>query len=177
MPSTQTVIEALSLLAPVGQALLVLAALSCVPGLSFLRRFMQRYALAWMFVVALVAMSGSLYLSDIANIDPCKLCWLQRICMYPIVALTAVALWKRDPNVAWYVLPLAVVGAGIAGWHYGEHVWTAFHPADPTVPCSLDGVSCAKPPYWHFGYVTIPLMALTAFALELVGCAWLLRRR
>jgi len=97
--------------------------------------------------------------------------------MYPLVAITAVGMWRRGRNVTYYVLPLCLIGGAIAAWHYGEHVWTATHPADPTTPCSLDGISCAVPPFWHFGYVTIPPMALTAFALEFVGCAWLLKKR
>jgi len=166
-----------SVLTVVGQAILVLIALSYLPGLSILRRAWERDALWCMFVVSLVAMAGSLFFSEVAGIVPCVLCWYQRIAMYPIVAVTAVGLWRRDPNASWYVLPLCIVGGAIAAWHYGEHVWTALHPHDPSVPCSLDGISCAVPPFVHFGYVTIPLMALTAFALNAVGCAWLLRRR
>lgn len=36
---------------------------------------------AW--VVACVATLGSLYLSEILGYEPCKLCWFQRILMYP----------------------------------------------------------------------------------------------
>ncbi len=170
-------IYALSAAAVVGQVLLLVIALSYVRGLAFLRRFIERDALMWMFVVSLTCTLGSLFLSDVAGIEPCKLCWYQRIAMYPIVVLTAIGLWRRDANVAWYILPLSLIGASIAGWHYGEHVWTLTHPADPTVPCSFDGISCAVPPYWHFGYVSVPLMALTGFALNAVGCFWLLRRK
>ena len=31
-----------------------------------------------------VAMAGSLYFSESANFVPCKLCWFQRIAMYPL---------------------------------------------------------------------------------------------
>ena len=171
------VIFSFSVLTLVGQGILVLIAASYVPGASRIRGFLERNALAWMFVVALAATGGSLFFSEVAGIEPCVLCWYQRIAMYPLVAITAVGLWRRDPNAAWYVLPLCLIGGSIAAWHYGEHVWTALYPHDPTTPCSLDGISCAVPPFWHLGYVTIPLMALTAFALELVGCAWLLRKR
>lgn len=171
------VIYGLSILAVIGQGILAVIALSYLPGCAFLRASIERRALLWMFAVALACMLGSLFLSDIAGIEPCKLCWYQRIAMYPVVVLTAVGLWRRDTGVAWYALPLCVVGGTIAAWHYGEHVWTVLHPADPTVPCSFDGISCALPPYWHFGYVSVPLMALTGFALNAVGCLWLLRRK
>jgi hypothetical protein len=45
--------------------------------------------LAW--VVATVTTLGSLYFSEIADFVPCKLCWYQRICMYPLVVILGVA--------------------------------------------------------------------------------------
>lgn len=176
MSFNDLVIDGMSALTIVGQLLLLAIALSYAPGMEFLRRGIERNVLAWMFVVALVATSGSLFLSEIAGIEPCVLCWYQRIAMYPIVALSAVGLWKRDRGAAFYALPLCIIGGAIAAWHYSEHVRTALFPAAPTEPCSLDGISCAIPPYWHLGYITIPLMALTAFALIAVGCAWLMRK-
>ena len=46
--------------------------------------------------VAAVCMAGSLYLSEVANFPPCKLCWYQRICMYPLVPLLLAAALRRD---------------------------------------------------------------------------------
>lgn len=171
------VIYGFSSVTVIGQALLVLAVVSYVPGLSLVRGFMERRVLTWMFVIALTATAGSLFFSEIAGIEPCKLCWLQRIFMYPQAIILLVAVVTSDQRVWRYVLPLSLVGGAIAGWHYGENVWTVLHPADPTTPCSLDGISCAVPPFVHFGYVTIPLMAFTAFALECFGCAWLLKAK
>ena len=177
MDFTDIVIDGLSAVTILAHALLLLIAVSYLPGRAGMRAFMERRALAWMFVVSLVATLGSLFLSEIAGITPCLLCWYQRIAMYPIAVLTAMALWRRDPNVAWYVLPLCAIGGAIAAWHYGMHVRTELFPPDATVPCGIDGESCAVPPYWHLGYVTIPLMAFTAFALNAIGCAWLLKKR
>src|SRR5688572_18615670 len=46
------------------------------------------------FGVALVATVGSLYLSEVANFTPCKLCWYQRIAMYPMVPVLGMAAWR-----------------------------------------------------------------------------------
>ena len=45
------------------------------------------------FVVATVATLGSLYLSEVAHFVPSRLCWYQRIAMYPLslILLTALA--------------------------------------------------------------------------------------
>ncbi|MCY1049725.1 disulfide bond formation protein B, partial [Mammaliicoccus sciuri] len=45
----------------------------------------QQYALFISWVIALVAMLGSLYFSEIRQFVPCTMCWYQRICMYPLV--------------------------------------------------------------------------------------------
>lgn len=177
MPFNDLVIEGFSALTILGHALLVLILVSFIPGLSGLRLFITRRTLVWMFIVALFATLGSLFFSEIADIVPCRLCWFQRIFMYPQTVLLFFALLWRDQRIVRYILPLCIIGGAIAAWHYGEHVWTAFHPADPSVPCSLDGISCAVPPFWHFGYVTIPLMALTAFVLNAVGSIAVLRQR
>lgn len=54
--------------------------------------------------VALVATLGSLYLSEIANFPPCRLCWYQRIAMYALVPILAAAPYlvavKADGTVA-----------------------------------------------------------------------------
>ncbi|MFQ5409937.1 MAG: disulfide bond formation protein B, partial [Anaerolineales bacterium] len=42
--------------------------------------------------VALSAMLGSLYFSEVAGFVPCKLCWYQRILMYPLTLITLVGI-------------------------------------------------------------------------------------
>ena len=42
-------------------------------------------ALGMAFVVASLATVGSLYFSEVAHFEPCRLCWYQRIVMYPLV--------------------------------------------------------------------------------------------
>lgn len=114
------------------------------------------------FLVALVATLGSLFYSDVAGFEPCKLCWYQRILMYPQVILFGLALWKRDHGVWLYSLTLSVIGAAIAGYHYLLQLGIA-----PSLPCSAVGysASCAQRFVMTFGYITIPVMALTAFVL------------
>lgn len=48
---------------------------------------------AW--AISLIATSGSLYLSEIMKYEPCILCWYQRIFMYPLVIILAVAIIKK----------------------------------------------------------------------------------
>ena len=67
--------------------------------------------------VALAATLGSLYLSDIVHLIPCKLCWYQRIAMYPIALIALMAAWRKDGAARIYIVALAVIGAGVSIWH------------------------------------------------------------
>jgi disulfide bond formation protein DsbB len=112
------------------------------------------------FAVALTTTLGSLYLSEVAKFPPCPLCWYQRICMYPNVALFAVAWWRRDRDVRFYVLPLVVVGAAIATYHY---LLERF-PDSVSSVCSTD-VPCETVWVWKFHFLSIPGMAWVGFLL------------
>lgn len=120
------------------------------------------HALALGFAVAAVAMAGSLYFSEIAHFTPCKLCWYQRICMYPLVPVLGISAWRRDRGVRPYAAALAVIGLVIAGYHILVERFPTLESSacDPTNPCTLIWVK-------RFGYLTIPTMAFSGFALIL----------
>ena len=51
-------------------------------------KFFLDNGILFAFLIALVSMLGSLYFSEIARLEPCELCWFQRIFMYPQVIIT-----------------------------------------------------------------------------------------
>ncbi|HEX6422601.1 MAG TPA: disulfide bond formation protein B [Acidimicrobiales bacterium] len=110
--------------------------------------------------VAIVATLGSLYYSEVADFPPCRLCWFQRIGMYPLALILAVAAWRRDRQVRWYALPLAVVGGAVSIYHIVIERYPSLESGacELTNPCSTIWVE-------EFGYLTIPTMALSGFAL------------
>ncbi len=116
------------------------------------------------WVVALVATLGSLYFSQILHWSPCVLCWYQRIFMYPIVLIGMMGYLRRDWSWYWYVLPLAVVGWVFAFYHNLLR-WGILPET-----CSATGSSCLQGTPW-FGFITIPLLSLTAFTIILI-CIW-----
>ena len=119
-------------------------------------------------VVSIVATSGSLFFSEVLHFEPCKLCWFQRISMYPQVVLFAVALWVREYRaIIRSSAILSGIGAVIAIFHYTLQM--SSNPAiTDLAPCSLYGGSCTEYYILQFGYITIPMMALTAFTLILL---------
>ncbi|MDO8482527.1 MAG: disulfide bond formation protein B [bacterium] len=118
------------------------------------------------FLVTAGATAVSLIYSDIIGYEPCKLCWVQRVFLYPQVIILGLVLWKKTRDSEVYCLALSIIGAVIAAYHfYGQ----SFNP-DALPACDVaGGASCALRFFVEFGYVTIPLMSLTAFLLIIVS--------
>ncbi|MFB6199391.1 MAG: disulfide bond formation protein B [Candidatus Nanohaloarchaea archaeon] len=110
-------------------------------------------------LTALTATTGSLYLSNVLGWTPCRLCWFQRIFMYPLVVLLTVSLLLDRKDVQDFVIPMTLVGLPISIYHYLVQRVEQFHSAG----CSILQVSCQTEYTFHYGYITIPLMAATAF--------------
>ncbi|WP_379127073.1 disulfide oxidoreductase [Paenibacillus sp. sgz500958] len=125
--------------------------------ISFCRR--NCLYLAWF--VCLIAVAGSLYLSEVLHYEPCRLCWYQRIFMYPQLILLGIATYRNDKKIIPYVLPLSVIGGSISIYHYAEQKIPAM---SKILPCTI-GVPCNKDYLNFFGFITIPLLALIAFVL------------
>jgi hypothetical protein len=119
------------------------------------------------FVVATLATLGSLYFSEVAHFEPCRLCWYQRIAMYPLVVILGVAAVRRDPAVRRYAVPIAVIGALIATYHYALEwlPWLDTGACSATTPCTI---------VWfrEFGFISLPYLALSAFLL-ILALVWL----
>lgn len=113
---------------------------------------------AWL--IAAVATAGSLFFSQVMEFAPCELCWYQRICLFPLVVLLARGLFPLDPGVVRYALPLAGLGGLIAAYHV--LVYEGVIP-ESLRPCAR-GVSCREEYIELAGFISIPLMALLAFA-------------
>ena len=117
-------------------------------------------AAIWLaFVVALTSTLGSLYFSEVADFIPCKLCWFQRIAMYPLSAILLVGAIRGDRGVRWYVAPIAVIGAGIAGYHY----LIEWRPELDSGACDLFGPTCTDVWFREFGFISLALMSLVGF--------------
>lgn len=124
--------------------------------------------LAWL--VAAVATGGSLIYSGWIHFVPCRLCWYQRIAMYPLSVILLVGALRKELVVRYYALPLSLGGALTSAWHY----LTQLNPSleggscDPNNPCSLKYVDV-------FGFVSIPFMAGCGFILISVLLAFYMR--
>jgi len=116
-----------------------------------------RLWLAW--IVAATSTFGSLYFSEIENLAPCKLCWYQRIAMYPLAVILLVGALRKDQGVRHYALPLAVIGLGISVYHY----LIEWNPQWETGSCDLSA-PCTTPYFREFDFVSLSFMAMCGFA-------------
>jgi disulfide bond formation protein DsbB len=125
-----------------------------------LKIFLQKYGAYLAFLVALTAMLGSLYFSEVAGFVPCTFCWYQRILMYPLTIITLVGIIEQDEFLFNYVLPLSIIGIGFSSYHYLLQlgIFGLSNGCTIGIPCNLRYVN-------YFGFITIPFMALTAFIL------------
>lgn len=128
-------------------------------------------AAIWMaWTVAAVATAGSLFYSGVIDFLPCRLCWYQRIAMYPMAAILLVGAIRRDLAVKYYALPLSLGGLAISAWHYLTQTFPSLEGSscDPTNPCSSKYVDV-------FGFVSIPFMAGVGFIVISVLLAFYVR--
>lgn len=140
-------------------------------GLLRAEKLLRSYYRETAFALALFATSGSLYMSEIMEWTPCRLCWYQRVFMYPLVFIIPTAVVGDRHDVREYVLPLSLTGAAIAIYHYMIERIDQFDSAG----CSVYEVSCSTTHTFHFGYVTVSFMAFTAF-LGITLLMWLFSR-
>lgn len=164
---TMELVTSVLALVAAGGALLLLLARVLAPHVPLAARAgaavtAQRQALT--LAVAGVSTLGSLYFSEFADYVPCRLCWFQRIAMYPIALIALVALIRRDAGARWYTVPLATIGLAISTYHYLIERGVV---AD-SESCALFGPSCADVWFEQFGFVTLAFMALAGFVAIIV---------
>lgn len=166
MDLTEVTNLVLSTLTVTGQIIILTIVLSLVfkkrPHSKAISKVINIYGYKMAFLVALLATLGSLFYSEVVGYDPCKLCWFQRVFMYPQVILIGLAIWKKDKNLFLYTGTLSILGGIISIYHY--LIQTRITPA---YFCAIapGEVDCAQRVAVQFGYITIPLMCLTAFVM------------
>ena len=100
--------------------------------------------------------------------------------MYPLTITLGMAIRRKDRNVAYYVLPLTILGMTIALYHYLLQM-TPLKEITP-VKCNAYG-PCSEVRALVFGpvtlpyFVTIPFLSLTAFAVITIMMVILLKSK
>ncbi len=126
-----------------------------------MRLLVSRFGLLGIFLFSTFAIIGTLYFQYFVHLNPCVLCWWQRVFMYPIPMLSFIALLKgkRLDDIADYVIALAFFGGAFSLYQHFLQIL----PAGSLIPCDATN-DCATRLVFEFGFVTIPWMGVTTFA-------------
>ncbi len=120
----------------------------------------------WIFHTILIIFSLGVFIlpqvyEQIFGLPPCYLCWLQRICTWPVAILTPLAIYRKQLKLLIpYFSILLSLGTVIGLYHYSLQ----FGVAPVTIACGAVGqsVSCGGIEVLVFDFLTIPLMAVIA---------------
>ncbi len=125
----------------------------------------NNYDTNWMilfvcWLLSLIATLVSLFFSSVLGMEPCVLCWYQRIFMYPLVVIFLIALFPLDTKITRYTLPIALIGLSFAVYHYLLYMGVI---PEGLKPCGK-GPSCTKVDLELFGFITIPMLSIMAYS-------------
>ena len=93
--------------------------------------------------------------------------------MYPLVAIIAVGILRKDKGLPYYVLPLSLLGFAVAAYH--NLLYYGILP-ESLVPCRA-GISCTIHFFAWFGFITIPFLSLMAFTVVSICMIMMLKNK
>lgn len=131
-------------------------------ALKIANNFTKKFYLEIIFLIAFLSVFGSLYFSDIVGIEPCSLCWWQRIFMYPIFIISTVSLVCKIKIRKAFIFGLSIPGMLFAIYHYLMQTFGLFKEISACTgaskPCDVVDIAL-------FGFITIPLLSLVSFLI------------
>ena len=162
-----TYVEVLNKILSLGTIFLQVIIIFLIINLIFVRShnnkvllFFKKYTFTFGFLIALGAVLLSLFYSVIVGFPACELCWVERIFLYPQLILFGIELYKRDRSIVDFSIVFGILGSLTSIYHV--FVESGLTNGSICINPSNGGVSCAIRYVYEFGYITIPIMALTA---------------
>jgi disulfide bond formation protein DsbB len=118
--------------------------------------FVKKNALNLYLILLVGAVIIILYYSEVALFTPCKLCWFQRLFIFPQILLILVAKAKKDISNIFNYLSW-MTGFGLAFSLIHNYVY--YFGEETALTCDA-AASCKAYYVYEYGFVTIPFMAL-----------------
>lgn len=116
------------------------------------------YILLTQFVISVASIFGSLFFSEVMKFPPCNLCWYQRIFIYPVALIILSGLFINSKDTHKFLTPFISIGLLFAIYH--NLVYYKF--IEIIVPCT-ESAPCTAQQLNFLGFITIPLLSLSAF--------------
>ncbi|KKW19868.1 MAG: Disulfide bond formation protein DsbB [Parcubacteria group bacterium GW2011_GWA2_51_10] len=133
--------------------------------------FFSQRGLLIAFLFATVGSILTLYYSEVLGIEPCSLCWWQRIFLYPQVVMLAIALWLKDTRIVIYSIALSIIGAGFGLYQHALQML-----GEGSLPCPATTVSCAQRFLFEFNHITFPFAAFVLFTFLIITMLFVRQR-
>ncbi len=124
---------------------------------------MKKFPLFIPWLLVCIATVGSLFFSKWHHIEPCTLCWYQRIIIFPLAIILGIAAFRNAYRIILYVLPLSLIGLAIATYHVV--VLKFFSGSSVCLACTLKPVSEDSIPF--------PVISLVTFLALNILLIWI----
>jgi disulfide bond formation protein DsbB len=121
----------------------------------------KKYSLYGAWLLSCLALMGSLYFSEVHHLEPCHLCWYQRIFLYPLTIILGIATYRNFAGITLYALPLALFGLSIAAYQVAiQEV-----PSWQSIELCGSGPSCTDKVNIGLGPLSMPMLSVLAFSM------------
>ena len=117
-------------------------------------KWLRKWSLYFAWVTALIGLLVSVYYGEVLNLEPCRLCWYQRIGLFPLALFLGIAAYKNCRPIAIFTFPLVIFGALFAAYQSLMQIFPKLH----TEALCGNSTHCMLPP-------VSPWLSLLAFAL------------
>jgi disulfide bond formation protein DsbB len=110
----------------------------------------------------------SIIYSDYFGLEPCSLCWYQRVIVYSTFVISLIALIRKEFTLLLPYLKI-LLGIGLLFAIYNVFLQFGSAPSIGVLCDATEASSCANYFFKEFGYITMPVMntTLLAFLLSL----------
>ena len=114
------------------------------------------------FIVLLFSTAGSLLYSEYYGVPACKLCWFQRILLFPqLIVLLITWLHREKELLAKNILAFSLPGFVLALY---QTLWQFRVASSVGISCGFEDVtSCSQIHMLRFGFVTFPVVSASVF--------------
>ena len=134
--------------------------------LHFIENIFSAYGMFLVGLSVFFAFVSSIIFSDVYGIEPCTLCWFQRIAFYPQMLIMFIAAKKKDVGAWIYSLWLSIIGLVIALYQTLEQFRVNVLPQAECV--TGPDAACSQIHMLEFGYITFPLASACLFIFIIV---------
>lgn len=121
----------------------------------------KKYGLYFAWLFSCLGVMGSLYFSEVRHLEPCHLCWYQRIALFPLALILGISTYCSEKRSIHYALPLAMIGLIFSVYQILIQEIPGWNPIEL---CGA-GPSCSEKTSIGLGFITIPMLSALNFFL------------